>query len=325
MKPNAVMIVPTGLGCSIGGHAGDATPAARLLGAVCDKLILHPNVVNASDINEMPANAWYVEGSVLDRFLQGSVRLKLPRLGNKILVVANKLTPTIVNGVAAAKMTLGVEAVIKELSTPLRMNAMIVDKAVGNYSGVAELVEDVERMQYDALAVITPINVADEVALHYFDNGGVNPWGGIEAIVSKAIACRINKPVAHAPFVPKDDPLAKYNKVVDQRMAAEMVSTAYLFCIMKGLQWAPLFSSFSTFGGIGVSDIDVLVTPDGCWGPPHDACVQHDIPIMVVRENRCKVWTETKGHCKSVATYLEATGAIVAMGIGLGLESSKRQ
>lgn len=28
---NAVMLIPTGVDCAIGGHAGDATPAARLL------------------------------------------------------------------------------------------------------------------------------------------------------------------------------------------------------------------------------------------------------------------------------------------------------
>ena len=54
---NVVMLVPTGIGCEIGGHAGDAGPAARLLASVCDRLLLHPNVVNGSDMNEMPENA----------------------------------------------------------------------------------------------------------------------------------------------------------------------------------------------------------------------------------------------------------------------------
>ena len=47
---NVVLLVPTGVGAEIGGHSGDATPAARLIASVCDKLIVHPNVVNASDI-----------------------------------------------------------------------------------------------------------------------------------------------------------------------------------------------------------------------------------------------------------------------------------
>ena len=46
----------------IGGHAGDAGPVARMLAEVADTLVLHPNVVNASDLNEMPQNALYVEG-----------------------------------------------------------------------------------------------------------------------------------------------------------------------------------------------------------------------------------------------------------------------
>ena len=70
---SAVMIVPTGVGAELGGHAGDACPAARLLGEACDTLILHPNVVNASDLNELPSNAMYVEGSVLTRPKTGMI------------------------------------------------------------------------------------------------------------------------------------------------------------------------------------------------------------------------------------------------------------
>ncbi|MEE3004749.1 MAG: DUF3326 domain-containing protein, partial [Chloroflexota bacterium] len=32
---NAVLLVPTGIGAEIGGHAGDATPVAQLLASVC--------------------------------------------------------------------------------------------------------------------------------------------------------------------------------------------------------------------------------------------------------------------------------------------------
>src|SRR5688572_28073492 len=50
---NVILVVPTGIGAEIGGHAGDAGPVAKMLSVLCDNLILHPNVVNASDINEM--------------------------------------------------------------------------------------------------------------------------------------------------------------------------------------------------------------------------------------------------------------------------------
>ena len=34
---NVVMIIPTGIGCEIGGHAGDANPIAKLLSSVWAK------------------------------------------------------------------------------------------------------------------------------------------------------------------------------------------------------------------------------------------------------------------------------------------------
>ena len=71
---NVVMLVPTGIGASVGGHAGDATPAATLLSSVCDTLITHPNVLNASDIIQIPSNALYVEGSLITQLMMGSVR-----------------------------------------------------------------------------------------------------------------------------------------------------------------------------------------------------------------------------------------------------------
>src|SRR4051794_18649653 len=42
---NVALVVPTGVNASLGGHAGDAGPLARLVAGVCDTLITHPNVV----------------------------------------------------------------------------------------------------------------------------------------------------------------------------------------------------------------------------------------------------------------------------------------
>jgi len=83
---NAVLLVPTGIGAEIGGHAGDATPVAALLASVCSTLITHPNVVNASDIIDIPSNTLYVEGSVISRLLMGTVGLQKVRR-NRLLVV----------------------------------------------------------------------------------------------------------------------------------------------------------------------------------------------------------------------------------------------
>ena len=108
---NVVLLVPTGIGAELGGHAGDAGPVARMVGEVSDTLILHPNVVNASDLNEMPPNALYVEGSVITRVLMGTVGLQ-PVRSNRILVVIedhpDKLfVNAVVNTVSGARAAYG--------------------------------------------------------------------------------------------------------------------------------------------------------------------------------------------------------------------------
>ena len=312
---NVVMIVPTGIGCSIGGHAGDATPAAKVLAEVCETLILHPNVVNASDINEMPSNSLYVEGSMLDKMLEGDIRLQRPIRGNHILVVCNEITPNICNGVAAARHTLGLSYRLQQLPTPLEMIAETghYGEASGSVYGVDELVSFVSSFEYDALAVVTPIEVSDALAMKYSNDGGINPWGGVEAVASKMIARRVTRPVAHAPYFAPDDPMSKLHVVVDPSMAAEYVSVAYLFCIMKGLQYAPQIVECEDRVGIGVDNIDVLVSPVNCWNRPHNACTNVGIPIITVASNQPIVCAKKMGICTEVANYAEAAGLIVAM------------
>jgi hypothetical protein len=101
-----VLIVPTGIDADIGGHAGDAGPVARLLAAASDRLITHPNVVNGADINEMPENTLYVEGSVLTRLMMGTAGLALVR-ANRVLPLVQEhpeaaIWHTLVNAVSAA-------------------------------------------------------------------------------------------------------------------------------------------------------------------------------------------------------------------------------
>ena len=310
---NTVFIIPTGLGAEIGGHAGDATPAARLLASVSDKLILHPNVVNASDINEMPPNSMYVEGSILDSFLQGKINLQEPK-ANRILVAVNKPVPNeIVNIVSGARATLGIDAFIIGLDTPLQMKAIYDTdgRASGEVDGIEELIDQLEGVEYDALAVITKIEMDKEVAMHYVRHGGVNPWGGVEALASRLIAKRINKPVAHAPYF---HTLEDFNEIVDPRMAAEFVSMTYSFCILKGLYRSPRLVSCDVPGSFNIRSIDAMVSPHGCIGVPHRACIENNIPIIVVEENKT-IYNETWEHplIHYVRDYEAAAGRLLAM------------
>lgn len=69
------MIGPTGIGCR---SCGDASFNAgiRLISSCCKLLISHPNVLNASDLNELPDNCLYVDGSSLDRFIEQELNLE---------------------------------------------------------------------------------------------------------------------------------------------------------------------------------------------------------------------------------------------------------
>ena len=71
-----IFIVPTGIGCEIGGFAGDALPTAKLLAAASGCLITHPNVMNGGNLSEKDKNIFYVEGYNLDRFAKGEIGLK---------------------------------------------------------------------------------------------------------------------------------------------------------------------------------------------------------------------------------------------------------
>lgn len=318
---NVVMIIPTGIGCEIGGHAGDATPAARLLGSVCDKLVLHPNVVNASDINEMPTNALYIEGSMLDRFLEGKITLKEVS-SNKILVATNSpANSETINAVSAARATLGIDAFIVKLETPLELIASMNEQgATGEVNGWRELVGQVSQYKFDALAIATPVTLADDVAMNYFKNGGINPIGGVEAKASRLISEALDKPVAHAPVEnPYDQSPEDYDFIADPRIAAEIISWAFLHCVLKGLHKAPRIGK-----GLSVDDVSCLVTPVGCVGRPHRACLEVGIPIIAVQENTTCLSDTMPPEFIFVENYLEAAGMVAAMGAGINPDAIRR-
>lgn len=326
-----VLIIPTGIGAEIGGHSGDGNPVAKLLASCCDKLITHPNVVNAADINEMSENTLYVEGSILDRFLEGKIGLR-EVLQNKILVAVNRpVGEDTINAVNAARVTIGINVQIVELNIPLKMTAtMLNDRASGHVGGWQELLNQLMVKDlfhsFDALALHTPIMVHRNVALDYYRHGGINPWGGVEAKASRLIADTLNKPVAHAPveMVSSDDKELYCffeNEVADARIAPETISNCYLHSVLKGLNKAPHISN----SGISVNDVDFMVSPLGCFGRPHLACIKHNIPIIAVRENKTQLTGEIpSSNCIIVENYWEAVGVIMSMESGIDYNSVRR-
>lgn len=318
-----IFIVPTGIGAEIGGHAGDATPAAKLIAECCDQLIVHPNVVNASDINEMTSNMLYVDGAMLDQFLDGNLNLEMAENrngGNKILLVANKpLRGDTINVANAARLTIGANIEVVELDTPLMMiatkNNGIAD---GEVYGYEEFIKQIKNYQFDALALHTPVEVPREMSLGYFRNGGVNPWGGVEAKGSRMISEGLEwkYPVAHAPIdttsIEDEELMLISRSIVDPRMAAEAMSIGFMHCVIKGLHTAPLPRKS---GSLSNKNISFLVSPDNCWGRPHKSCMKKNILIITVAENTTVINAEVPSHPNviKVDTYLEAAGIIMAI------------
>ena len=349
---NAALVIPTGIGCEIGGHAGDAGSVARLIGAACDRLILHPNVVNGSDINEMPDNALYVEGSILSRFLQGSVGLA-PVRKNRILVVTDAQRDrlshnAVINSVNAARACYGIDCpkiIVLDPPVHLRGDYTASGRAAGTVTGLERLLsvlED-EHGNFDAIALAGGVELHFAVYTDYLRGDGdkVNPVGGIEAIYTHAVSALTQLPVAHAPiFVFDDAPhvsaevWAVQPGIVDPRMAAEVVSLAFLQSVLKGLQHSPRIvpRSKETFlpGMLTASDISCLIIPDGVLGLPTLAALVQGIPVIAVRENRNLCQNDLSrldwrtGQYIVVENYLEAVGAMTALRAGLSFESLRR-
>lgn len=322
---NVVFIVPTGVGAKIGGHAGDATPAAKLIASLCDRLIIHPNVVNASDINEMTENMLYVEGSILDLFLEGKLGLKEVSQNKILVAVSGEITPDTVNAVSAARATMGADIKIVQLDTPIEMIAsLLCGKAIGTVSRWEEAADQVSKYDFDVLVVHSPITIDDEDVKRYLRiDGGVNVWGGVEAILSKKMSNRLVKPVFHAP-IENSEAMKKFKEVVDPRKAAEMVSSCFLHCCLKGAHRAPRITINASYQAHWNTSVDFMITPDGLFGRPHRACLSAGIPIIVVEENSTYGGEDRNPDFIVAKNYLEVAGIISAKKAGVLLSSVTR-
>lgn len=300
-KFNVVLIVPTGIGAEIGGHDGDAAPVARLLAESCDTLITHPNVVNASDINEIPENGLYVEGSVLSRLLMGSIGLQPVRSNRILLLVDTHADKTFIeaaiNTLNAARSTYGLNSSqVIVLDPPVNLTSKYSSsgRAVGEVEQLDSIVKTLDEYkdQYDALALSSVIKVPYSYHSDYFSQKGkmINPWGGIEAIFTHAISLLYDIPSAHAPMYESKDVANMEPGIVDPRMAAETISVTFLQSVLKGLKKSPLIitdaETMNKSGVMTASDISCLVIPDGCVGLPTLAALEQGIKVIAVKENK---------------------------------------
>ena len=341
----AVFLVPTGIGAEIGGHAGDSTPAARVLAAACDKLVTHPNVVNASDLNEMPENALYVEGSTITRLMMGTAGLQRVR-ANRVLVLIDAheievFANDTVNAVSAARATYGLDCpMVVKLDPPLRMTANFMGsgRAAGEIEGLERVcaVLDAHDGAFDAVAIASVIDVADEYHEGYFLSGGemINPWGGVEAMLTHALSLLYEVPTAHSPML-ESHKVADFDfGLVEPRLAAEAVSLTFLQCMLKGLHRGPRMvtdpEAMREAGVLTAADVSCLVIPDKCIGLPTLAALEQGIPVIAVRENDNLMRNDlgalpwAPGQLHVVENYWEAVGVMTALKAGVAPDSLRR-
>jgi hypothetical protein len=355
-KFRAVFVVPTGIGAEIGGHAGDAAPAARTLAAICDQLIVHPNVVNASDINEMSANMLYVEGSVISRLLMGTVGLA-PVRSNRILTVIQLheeeiIVHNAINAVNAARAAGGFRCTeIRSLPESILMSTRYSSSGratgcVSRFDLLCDLVAE-RRASYDAVAISSVIDVDRDLHDTYFDapnsaalNDGserdiVNPWGGIEALLTHGLSSLLNIPTAHSPMYEDVELMNSDAGIMDPTKAPEGISVAFLHCLFKGLSASPRIvtnpQAFGRQGVIAAEDISCLVIPAGCLGLPVLAAAHQGIPVIEVRDGTNRMRNSLQdllpwgdGQFLQAGNYFEAAGMIAAMRAGVAHDTLQR-
>lgn len=340
---NAVLLVPTGIGAEIGGHSGDAGPVARLLAASCDNLITHPNVVNASDINELPENGLYVEGSVITRLLMGTIGLQKVR-SNRVIMLIDKhedkfFYESAINSVSAARAALGLncpEVVLMEDKMLMHSLYSSSGRAVGKIDYFERMYDILtnKRPQYDAVALSSVIKVPQQIHKDYYLEDLLNPWGGVEAMLTHTISLLFNIPSAHSPMVETREILELDYGIIEPRKSAEIVSVTFLHSILKGLHKSPKIvnnpSAHNHDSILSISDISCLIIPDGCVGLPTLAALEQGIPVIAVKENKNRMQNKLEelpfesGKLYIVDNYLEAVGVMNVIKSGVSMESVRR-
>jgi uncharacterized protein DUF3326 len=335
-----VSVVPTGIGCAIGGYAGDAAPVTALLAACADYVVTNPNAVNASNFIALRDNVLYTEGYYLDLFCGGAVHLYRPR-ANKVGVVVERAEPAaleqVLNVVNAVRAVHGVH-VVDYVVTEEPIGTRCVRNPSGAYVGRIDrpdvLLAATRRLLAggaEAIAVTT--NVQDLPAGDYaghFAGEHPNPVGGAEAVVSHLVAKVFGVAAAHAPMINFKD-LPRAPRVVDARGAGEFVSASGLACVLIGLHRAPqvMPRAQRMTDVVTVDDVVAVVAPASALGGlPVLLALRRGIPVVAVRDNTTilDVTAAALGltDVVEVPDYPSAAGVIMALRNGIPLAALRR-
>lgn len=283
-------IVPTGIGASIGGFAGDASYWARKFASIPNtKLIVNPNVVNAGCFSGITPNMLYVEGYSIDEFFKGNLYLK-ESCNNKIGVVFDRgisqgILDVHINTINAVKTIYGTNVIgWDKTDAPVGVEFYVDSSGIstGKVNNINTILNSAQRLlEQGADAIALVCKFEDYECEEYANGNGVDPVGGVEAIISHYISKELQIPCAHSPAF---EDIEIEQRIVDSRCSAEYITPTYLPCILLGLSQAPKLTKQK---GYSINDLDYLIMPYNAMGSiPVFECLKRRIPVYAVKENR---------------------------------------
>lgn len=315
-KSLIAMVVPTGIGASIGGFAGDASQSARML-AKDFNVIVNPNIVNAACFSGITENMLYTEGWTLSQFFKGNLSL-VPSNNNKIGIIFDKgisqgILNVHINTINAVKTVYGINIIGYEITKePCNVEFYNTQSGISSGSVVNNktLLEAGKKLLKQGAEVIAVVCKFDEPPEdNYKDGDGVDIVGGIEAVISHYLTRELKVPVVHSPAF---ENITITQDIVDSKAAAEYITPTFLPCILIALNKAPLISYKEVEHSIYINDVKALIMPYNSLGSSIVAdAKKRGIKVFAVKENS-SVLSITKEIIKrndiiEVKTYKECS------------------
>jgi len=325
MSFTTLLIVPTGVGASIGGYAGDALPVARLLAAVSDTLITHPNVLNGAMLYWPLDQTLYVEGYALDQFCRGEWGLRPVRANQVGVLLDQGLSAEQVlhhhHVIQAAQSTLGLSmGPVLTTDEPVQLNLMQArtGSSWGTVRNPGTLLRGGELLKAQGCGAVALVVRFPELGWRDYDQGqGVDPIAGLEALLSHLMVKHLQLPCAHAPALEPSPPMP-----VHPRTSAEQLGFTFLPCVLVGLSRAPQYVP-PQLAALTVADLDAVVLPATAFGGRGVLALagRSRPPVLIgVTENQTALSvTATSLGIKSytVQNYWEAAGLLACLKAGL--------
>lgn len=324
----AALIVPTGVGSAMGGFIADAGPFTRVLASQVDTLVVNPNVVNGGDFNPLPANSVYTDGYTLDAFLMGHIGLRrtaVPKIGVINGCESPKQRYEIVAAVDAVRAIHGID-VAHVVDAGRAASGRVMRTEYGHYVGevpdASELLSaayELKALGCDALAVVTDCHeVTAEQWLDHYRDGGPNPVGALEAMISRFITSDTGIPCVHAPAY--EGEIGVFVERLDPRASGEVASGSGLPCLLLGLAQVGIATRS---GGLWADELDAVCVPGGAvGGVPALASRDSRTTLLAVRNHTCTVGlsSDEVGELpgmQPVANAAEAIGWMAARQAGV--------